>query len=283
MNEFVIYNQSINQSTNQRILKKINVELEPDKTSLNNSLTEHTTQMNWISAFGNKTHRLRHINVSTRTVKSLNGHKNLHSVLRNEIIHQMFFARDQWGAQIPITSGPFMRWIRSQDSAVTRMWARRCWVLFPAGVGIRSLLQTVQTGYGGHPNSYSVGTWGSFVGDKAAVACTWPPISISFRIKNTWSCNPSPPIRRYGVNRNKFTFLVFVRCIYGWINMTTSTKMIHMWEVHVSNPDPGTGYKKIYLISQFLSVPSFNSRSIDVTTVFLLIFAYSLFTNCSVF
>jgi len=165
--------------------------------------------MNWISAFANKTHRLRHINVSTRTVKSLTGRKNLLSILRNEIIHQTFIARDQWGAQIPTTFGPFMRWIRSQDSTVTRMWARRSWILFSAGVRITSLFQIVQIGYGGHPNSYSVGTWGSFVGDKAAGTCTSPPISISFRIKNTWSCNFSPPICPDGVHRNKFTILPF--------------------------------------------------------------------------
>jgi hypothetical protein len=200
--------------------------------------------MNWISAFGNKTHQLRNIRVSIRTVKSLTGRKNLFNLLCNEIIHRTLIARDQWGAQIPTTSGPFMRWIRSRDNTVTRLWARRSWVLFSAGVRIPSLFQTVQTGFGGHPNSYSVGTWGSFVGGKAAGACTWLPISISFRIKNTWSCTSAPPIYPYGVHRENFIFYLFVPWIYGWIKMTTSTKLLRMWEVHVSNPGPGTGYNK---------------------------------------
>ena len=137
-----------------------------------------------------------------------------------------------------------MPWIRSRDSTVTRLWARRSWVLFSAGVRIPYLFQTVQTGFGGHPNSYSVGTWGSFVGGKAAGACTWPLTSTSFRIKNTWSCTSASPICPYVAHRNIFIFYLFVRWVYGWIKMTTSTKLPRMWEVHVSNPFPGTGYKK---------------------------------------
>jgi hypothetical protein len=221
--------------------------------------------------------------MSTRTVKSLTGRKNLLSLLRNEIINRTFIARDQRGDQITTTSGPFMCWIRSRDSTVTMLWARRSWVLFSAGVRIPSLFQTVQTGFEGHPNSYSVGIWGSFVGGKGAGACTWAQISTSFQIKNTWSGTSSPPICPYVVHRNNCTFYRFVRWIYGWIKMTTSTKPLRMWEVHVSNPGPGTGHNKKNLISQFLSLLSYTSGSSDVTTVFLLIFAYSLFTNCFVF
>jgi hypothetical protein len=223
------------------------------------------------------------MHVSTRTVKSLTGRKNLLSLLRNEIINRTFIARDQWGAHIMTTSGQFICWVRSRDSTVTRLWARRSWVLVSAGVRIPSLFQTVQVGLDGHPNSYSVGAWGSFVGGKVAGACTCAPISTSFQIKNTCSCTSSPHICPYVVHRNNCTFYLFVLWIYGWIKMTTSTKLLRMWEVHVSNLDPGTGHNKKNLISQFLSLLSFTSRRSDVTTVFLLMFAYSLFTNCFVF
>jgi hypothetical protein len=194
----------------------------------------------------------------------------------------MFIARDQWGAQNPTSFGPFMRSIRSRDNAVTRLWARRSWVLFSSGLRIPSLFQSVQNGFGGHPNSYSVGTWDSFVGGIAAGACTWPPISILFRMKNTWTCTSVPPICPYVAHRNNFTFYLFVGWIYGWLKMTTSTKLLRMWEVHVLNPGQGTGYnKKSYFAVSVSTV--FQLRGSDVTTVFLLIFAYSSFTNRSVF
>ena len=162
--------------------------------------------MNWISAFGNKTHSFAiHTCLHAQLNPSLDAKFTQFIAIRS--YSSTFIARDQWGAQIPTTSGPFMRSIRSRNSAVTRLWARRSWVLFSVGVRIPSLFQTVQTGFGGHPNSYSVGTWVSFVGGKAAGSCIWPPISISFRIKNTWSCTSAPPICPYGVHRNIFTFL----------------------------------------------------------------------------
>jgi hypothetical protein len=43
-------------------------------------------------------------------------------------------------------------------------------VRFPAGAGNFSLHQSVQNGSGVHPASYSMGTRGSFSGDKAARA-----------------------------------------------------------------------------------------------------------------
>jgi len=45
---------------------------------------------------------------------------------------------------------------------VTRLWAGQ------AGAGIFSLQHHVQTGSAAHPVSYSMGTKGSFPGDKAA-------------------------------------------------------------------------------------------------------------------
>jgi hypothetical protein len=43
-------------------------------------------------------------------------------------------------------------------------------VRFPAGAGNFSLNHRVQTGSGTHPASYPMGTRGSFLGGKAAVA-----------------------------------------------------------------------------------------------------------------
>jgi hypothetical protein len=51
-------------------------------------------------------------------------------------------------------------------------------VRFPAGDGNFSLHHLVQNGSGAHPASYPIGTRGSFPGDKAAGAWSWPLTSI---------------------------------------------------------------------------------------------------------
>jgi hypothetical protein len=51
-------------------------------------------------------------------------------------------------------------------------------VRFPAEAGNFSLHHRVQNGSGAHPVSYLMGTRGSFPGDKAAVAWSWPLTSI---------------------------------------------------------------------------------------------------------
>jgi hypothetical protein len=48
----------------------------------------------------------------------------------------------------------------------------------PAGAGNFSLHHRVQTGSGGHPASYPLGTRGSFPGGKAAGEWNWPLTSI---------------------------------------------------------------------------------------------------------
>jgi hypothetical protein len=51
-------------------------------------------------------------------------------------------------------------------------WSR---VRVPAGAGNFSLHHRVQNGSGAHPVSYAVGTRGSFLERKTAVAWSWPP------------------------------------------------------------------------------------------------------------
>jgi hypothetical protein len=51
-------------------------------------------------------------------------------------------------------------------------------IRFPARAGSFSLRHRIQTGSGAHPASYPVGTGGSFPGDKAAGAWSWPLTSI---------------------------------------------------------------------------------------------------------
>jgi hypothetical protein len=48
----------------------------------------------------------------------------------------------------------------------------------PAGAGNFSLRHRVQNASGAHPASYPMGTGGSFSGDKAAGAWSWPLIFI---------------------------------------------------------------------------------------------------------
>jgi hypothetical protein len=51
-------------------------------------------------------------------------------------------------------------------------------VRFPAGAASFSLHHRVQNGSRAHPASYPMGTRGSFSGDKAAGARSWPLTSI---------------------------------------------------------------------------------------------------------
>jgi hypothetical protein len=51
-------------------------------------------------------------------------------------------------------------------------------VRLPAGAANFSLHQRVQNGSGAHPDSYPMGTGGSFPEGKAAEAWDWPLISI---------------------------------------------------------------------------------------------------------
>jgi hypothetical protein len=57
-------------------------------------------------------------------------------------------------------------WSPSHVGTVTRLCAQWCGVWFLAGTRIFSTFQNVQTGSGAHPASYSMGTWGFFLGDK---------------------------------------------------------------------------------------------------------------------
>jgi hypothetical protein len=72
------------------------------------------------------------------------------------------------------------------------------------GGGYISLLQNVQTGSGAHPTSHSMGT-GFFPGVKRPERefDHSPPSNAGF--KHMWSYNSIPPIRLYGVERDKFT------------------------------------------------------------------------------
>jgi hypothetical protein len=62
-----------------------------------------------------------------------------------------------------------------------------------------SLHHRVQTGSGAHPDSYPIGTRGSFPGGKAVWSWSWPLTSISAEVKNEWSYTSTPPIRLHGV------------------------------------------------------------------------------------
>jgi hypothetical protein len=71
----------------------------------------------------------------------------------------------------------------SRDSSVRialgyRLADRGFRVRFPAGAGNFSLHHRVQNGSGAHPDSYPMGTRGSFPGGKAAGAWSWPLNSI---------------------------------------------------------------------------------------------------------
>jgi hypothetical protein len=72
-------------------------------------------------------------------------------------------------------------------------------VRVPVGAGKFSSHHRVQTGSGAHPVSYPVGTRGSFPGDKATVAWSWPPPPSSADVKNAWSYTSTLPIRLHGV------------------------------------------------------------------------------------
>jgi hypothetical protein len=62
-------------------------------------------------------------------------------------------------------------------------WGSR--VRFPAGAGNFSLHHRVKNGSEAHPASYPMGTTGSFPGDKAAGAWSWPLTSIWCRGQRT--------------------------------------------------------------------------------------------------
>jgi hypothetical protein len=61
------------------------------------------------------------------------------------------------------------------------LWAGWSGFRVPAAVGNFSLHRRVQTGYRNHPHSYPTVTRGSFPGDKAIEAWSWPLISIRCR------------------------------------------------------------------------------------------------------
>jgi hypothetical protein len=54
-------------------------------------------------------------------------------------------------------------------------------VRITAGAGNFSVRHRVQTGSGAHPALYPMCTGGSFPGDKATRACSWPPTTIQYR------------------------------------------------------------------------------------------------------
>jgi hypothetical protein len=75
--------------------------------------------------------------------------------------------------------------------------AARSGVRVPAGVGNFSLYHRVQSGSGAHPDSYPMGTGGSFPEGKAAEANHSPPSSAE--VKNVWSYISNLSIRLHGV------------------------------------------------------------------------------------
>jgi hypothetical protein len=73
---------------------------------------------------------------------------------------------------------------KSRDSSVGIATGWTTGVRFPAGARDFSLLHRVQTGSGAHPASYTIGTGGSFPGDKAAGAWSdWQSIiKVRFQV-----------------------------------------------------------------------------------------------------
>jgi hypothetical protein len=89
---------------------------------------------------------------------------------------------------------------QSRDSSVSialgyGMDDRGSRVRFPARAGNFSLHHRVQNGSGAHPASYPMGTGGSFLGDKAAGAWSWPLTSIWCR--SQWMSGAIPPLLQY--------------------------------------------------------------------------------------
>jgi hypothetical protein len=65
--------------------------------------------------------------------------------------------------------------------------------LFPFCYQEFSLLNVVQTGSGVHPNSYPVGTGGSFLGGKATGREVDNSPLASPEVKKMWIYTPTPP------------------------------------------------------------------------------------------
>jgi len=63
----------------------------------------------------------------------------------------------------------------------------------------------VQNGSGAHLASYPMGIRGSFPGDKAAGAWSWPPLHLVPRSKNEWNYTSTHPIRLHGVVLSQIT------------------------------------------------------------------------------
>lgn len=82
---------------------------------------------------------------------------------------------------------------------VTRLQAGRSGVRLPAGETNFYLLENSHTGSGAHPVCYSMGTRGSFPGNKAAVAWSWPLTTIL--------CQHTSCVF-HGTYRDNFTFHV---------------------------------------------------------------------------
>ena len=81
-------------------------------------------------------------------------------------------------------------------------------VRFPAGKEI-FFLQNLYIGSGVYPASYLRATRSSFFGGKAAGAWCWPLLSFSV-VKAEWSCTPPCPVSLHGVNKENFTFFVWL-------------------------------------------------------------------------
>jgi hypothetical protein len=64
-----------------------------------------------------------------------------------------------------------------QPYYVCRM-RRDSWVRVPVGAGNFSLGHSAQTGSQAHPSSYTMGSGGSFLGDEASGAWSWPLTSV---------------------------------------------------------------------------------------------------------
>jgi len=86
---------------------------------------------------------------------------------------------------------------------------RTVWSLFPRGVIDFTLLYYNQTSSGAHPSIYSYSTGLKLSGLKPVLSPT-----SSAAVKNEWICPSNLPVYCHGLQRVKFTFLLFMKfCI----------------------------------------------------------------------
>ena len=88
-------------------------------------------------------------------------------------------------------------------SIVSRVWAGRFRVHFPAWTRNASFLQNIQTGCGAHPASWVDGVVWKWQGHETDHL---PPYGAE--VKNHWSYTSSPPLSFHGFYRENFTPIV---------------------------------------------------------------------------